>query len=310
MRVLPAGEPWTDALLRSAAVLYNAGATAVWLFGSRARDHADRVSDWDVAVEGLPAGSPAIQRAARELRGRVDIVRLESANPVLRWEIMRHRIFVPHVASGDALPSRPALPDSLAGLRIGAVAQRIRAVAPASVIDFGCGSGWLIAELVADHRYQRLTGVDFDPEALAEARSRVGRASRATGSTRVELREGLITYCDPAFLGHDVATAIEVIEHFEPQQLRAFSSVVFTFVRPVRAIFTTPNIEYNVLWPLRNPRGLRHADHRFEWSRGQFTAWTQSVANIHGYTVHIHPVGDVHPIYGAPTQLAVFDRIG
>ena len=222
MKELHDDAPWASDVRRAAAILYDAGAKAVWLFGSRAGGRAaDRLSDFDLAVEGLSSGAAAIARAAREMRGKVDIVRVESATPALRWGIVHSRIMVPHVALSDAaaVRSRPPLPDSLAGMRTRAVVELIREIAPRSVIDFGCGHGWLLAELAADVGVDRLTGIDFSSDAIAAARRRIGRASSPSGTADIELREGMLTYRDPQYLGHDVAAAIEVIEHLDVPQL-------------------------------------------------------------------------------------------
>lgn len=310
MRKLQSGAPWADMVSRAAAVLYDAGATAVWLFGSRARNQAaDRLTDFDLGVEGLLDGKGAIDRAAREFAGKVDIVRLESANTSIRWAFMRDRIFIPHVTyTGAASPSRSPLPDSLAGTRTSAVVRLIQDIAPRSVIDFGCGYGWLLTELIAEERVERLTGVDFDPDILARARRKLARAVGPGWEKKVVLREGLVTHRDPTFLGHDAAAAIEVIEHLEMPQLEAFVGVLFDFVRPTRVVLTTPNAEYNTLWFTRRPRGRRHPDHRFEWSRTEFAAWVKRIALARGYDAHTAPVGAIHPLWGPPTQLAVFDR--
>ncbi len=310
MRELQIGETWTDAVIRAAAALYDTGAKAVWLFGSRARNQtAGHLSDIDLAVEGLPDGTEVIKRLVRELPRRVDIVRLESATPDMRWAIMRDRVYVPCISSTGANAAlRAPLPKSLAGERTYAVAERIREIVPKSVIDFGCGEGWLLSELAADDQYTRLTGVDFDADALVSARGRIARASGPGWNKKVELLHGLVTHRNSTFLGHDVASAIEVIEHLEPPQLKAFVRVVFEFVRPDCVIITTPNREYNVLWVMRRPLGFRHPDHRFEWSRAEFTEWVREVAISHGYQPCVESVGPVHPVYGAPTQLAVFVR--
>lgn len=310
MKELRPGVPWAEDVHRAAAVLYDAGARAVWLFGSRANERpADRLSDFDLAVEGLPNGTGAIIRASRELWGKVDIVRLESATPALRWGIAQSRILVPQVAhGGDKPPSRPPLPDSLAGMRTGTVAKLIREVAPRSVIDFGCGHGWLLTELAGSAGLERLTGVDFDLDSLAGAQRRIARTLGPGWETKVDLQEGLITHRNPVFLGHDAAAAIEVVEHLESPQLNAFVGVLFDFVRPTRAILTTPNAEYNAFWISHRPRGPRHPDHRFEWSHSEFTKWANGIATAYGYKVRIGPVGTVHPAWGPPTQVAVFDR--
>ena len=37
------------------------------------------------------------------------------------------------------------------------------------------------------------------------------------------------------------------------------------------AVFSTPNADFNVLFPRFT--GFRHPDHKFEWTRNEFTAW-------------------------------------
>jgi len=53
---------------------------------------------------------------------------------------------------------------------------------------------------------------------------------------------------------------------------------------------------------------FRHRDHRFEWTRAEFTAWATAVASRFAYDLRFLPVGPVDPEVGAPTQLAVFTR--
>jgi hypothetical protein len=53
---------------------------------------------------------------------------------------------------------------------------------------------------------------------------------------------------------------------------------------------------------------FRHADHRFEWTRAEFTEWCAGVCAKYGYTVRHAPLGDEDPTLGGPTQMAVFTR--
>lgn len=132
----------------------------------------------------------------------------------------------------------------------------------------------------------------------------------SSGINKVRLLEEIFTHRAPGFLGHNAAAAVEVVEHLDPPQLAAFVGVVFGHVRPRRAVISTPNAEYNVTWYTRRPRGRRHPDHRFEWSRDEFSEWALKIGAAHGYTVHMRSVGSVHAVWGAPTQMAVFDRVG
>ena len=104
----------------------------------------------------------------------------------------------------------------------------------------------------------------------------------------------------------DAAVLMEVVEHVEPDRLPALEHAVFAAAAPATVIVTTPNAEHNVRYP--GLTGFRHRDHRFEWTRAGFAAWTRSVAERHGYTVVHKPVGDDDPEVGPPTQLAVFSR--
>jgi hypothetical protein len=52
--------------------------------------------------------------------------------------------------------------------------------------------------------------------------------------------------------------------------------------------------------------GLRHGDHRFEWTRPEFREWADRAAEKFGYAVRFSEVGDADAVYGAPTQMGVF----
>lgn len=46
---------------------------------------------------------------------------------------------------------------------------------------------------------------------------------------------------------------------------------IFGYIKPKLAVITTPNADFNVLFP--NFSGFRHPDHKFEWTREQFQNW-------------------------------------
>jgi hypothetical protein len=108
--------------------------------------------------------------------------------------------------------------------------------------------------------------------------------------------------------GFDAAAVIEVIEHLDPDRLRAFERVLFEHARPRVVVVTTPNVEYNVHFTDLPAGRFRHRDHRFEWTRAEFGAWGQLVAGRYGYTVTFLPIGPDDPATGAPTQMGVFRR--
>jgi hypothetical protein len=84
--------------------------------------------------------------------------------------------------------------------------------------------------------------------------------------------------------------------------------VVFGEARPGAVVVTTPNAEYNALFPNLAAGALRHPDHRFEWTRGEFRAWADGIEARYGYRAAISGIGRDDETLGAPTQMAVFTR--
>jgi 3' terminal RNA ribose 2'-O-methyltransferase Hen1 len=125
-------------------------------------------------------------------------------------------------------------------------------------------------------------------------------------SERVELFQSALTYEDERYAGFDAAVLMEVIEHVDPPRLEALEHVVFGAAKPGAVIVTTPNGEYNVLY--EGLVGMRHPDHRFEWTRDEFVAWSDRVAATYGYTVERRGIGDLDDALGTPTQMAIFTR--
>ncbi|MEX0586589.1 MAG: hypothetical protein WD176_08095, partial [Pirellulales bacterium] len=90
-------------------------------------------------------------------------------------------------------------------------------------------------------------------------------------------------------------------------RLAAFERVVFEHARPKLVVLTTPNREYNVMWESLPAGDVRHKDHRFEWTRGEFQEWASGVAGRFGYRVRFSPVGPEAAGVGSPSQMGVFE---
>ncbi|GAA3128549.1 3' terminal RNA ribose 2'-O-methyltransferase Hen1 [Planomonospora alba] len=190
-------------------------------------------------------------------------------------------------------------------LRREAVLTVLRELGARTVIDLGCGTGQLVGALLDDPSFTKVAGTDVSARALAAAARRL-RLDRMPDRRRerLELFQGALTYTDDRFAGYDAAVLMEVVEHVDPPRLAALERVVFGAARPGHAVVTTPNAEYNVRYPFLT--GMRHPDHRFEWTRAEFAAWAERVCAEYGYTAAFRPVGDDDPEVGPPTQLAVF----
>jgi len=206
-----------------------------------------------------------------------------------------------HAAEEEAVERPMRLNDQ----RILAVVAALKGLGARRVLDLGCGAGQLLRALAADPQFEAIAGLDVAYGAIEAARRRVERLP-GYQSRRITLMHGALTYRDDRLAGYDAAAIVEVIEHLDPPRLAAFERVVFEFARPRGVVVTTPNAEYNRLWPSLPAGRFRHRDHRFEWTRAEFQAWATAVAARFGYAVRFEPIGEVDPDAGAPTQLAVF----
>jgi 3' terminal RNA ribose 2'-O-methyltransferase Hen1 len=191
--------------------------------------------------------------------------------------------------------------------RLNQVASTLRELEAKSVLDLGCGEGKLLRRLLADRAFERIVGMDVSHRSLEAAftKLRLDRLSERQRK-RIELIQGSLVYRDARLGGFDAAALVEVIEHLDTARLMAMERVIFEFARPRHIIVTTPNREYNVLFPTLPPGMMRHNDHRFEWTRAEFAAWAEPVAVKFGYEVRFAPVGGADPVHGAPSQMAVF----
>ncbi|MDQ0773840.1 3' terminal RNA ribose 2'-O-methyltransferase Hen1 [Streptomyces aurantiacus] len=198
-------------------------------------------------------------------------------------------------------------PVPLAVRRRDAILTALAATRAARVLDLGCGQGQLVQALLKDTRYTEIVGVDVSMRALtiASRRLKLDRMGERQAE-RVTLVQGSLVYTDKRLKGYDAAVLSEVIEHLDLPRLPALEYAVFGSARPRTVIVTTPNVEYNVRWETLPAGHVRHRDHRFEWTRAEFAAWADAVAERHGYGVEFVPVGPDDPEVGPPTQMAVF----
>lgn len=176
----------------------------------------------------------------------------------------------------------------------------------ASVLDLGCGAGRLLALLVHQRQFTRITGIDTSASALAVARGEL--QPDADTHPQLTLVHGSYTEALAHVPAHDAVTMVETIEHLDPGRLSAAERTVFQHYCPRIALVTTPNVEYNPLFGLP-PGRLRDPDHRFEWSRARFRSWATGVARRNDYTVRFGGIGEPHPDLGSPSQYAHFTHI-
>ena len=236
---------------------------------------------------------------------------------VRRYLKKQAQLFFPALAQLDAAAEAvdelepvepPPAQVSLRDQRLAAVELALRQSGARRVLDLGCGPGALLERLLAD-RYEQIVGVDVSIRALEQAarRLRLDELHEAQRG-RIELFQSALTYRDTRLAGFDAAALVEVIEHLDLPRLAAMEQNVFGSARPGTVVVTTPNAEYNPRWPSLPAGQRRHRDHRFEWTRAEFAAWGDRVAEGFGYAVRYAAIGDEDPELGSPTQMAVFRR--
>lgn len=185
------------------------------------------------------------------------------------------------------------------------------------VADFGCAEGRFIRYLKKLPFAEEISAIDLEKQALDEC---VYKAEPIAWDfmfgrhrpMKLSLFEGSVIESDDRFKDLDAITCIELIEHLHQDVLDLFPKNVFGFMQPRFVIITTPNKEYNVLFPQLKETDFRHWDHKFEWTRKEFQAWCESVITEYPlYSYTLDGVGEP-PIdrsaLGHCSQIAIFTR--
>lgn len=231
------------------------------------------------------------------------------------------------------------------GFKVSLHTQRIQKVLallldarPMRVVDIGCGVAVLCKYIKQLHFIGNYIAFDIDEQSLHEAQNNVKpltgdyitrrtkahtcclyKASIGCLFTKFENAQEYNEFCrfdshTRQFLYPGMAVCVEVIEHLEPQVLNSFPQQVLGYMQPKQLFISTPNVEFNVLFDQSNNKynGLRHHDHKFEWTRAQFQEWCIKIARQYRYSVVFGGVGSPPPAMkhvGHCTQFAVFTHL-
>ncbi|XP_042272677.1 small RNA 2'-O-methyltransferase isoform X1 [Thunnus maccoyii] len=188
---------------------------------------------------------------------------------------------------------------------------------PKKVVDLGCSECRLLKNLKFCREIELLVGVDLNGATIRKKMH--GLAPISTDYLQpgydqlcIELYQGSVTQKDTRLRGFDLVTSIELIEHLHLADVELFSEVVFGYMTPAAVIVSTPNSEFNPLFP--GLAGFRHSDHKFEWTRAEFQSWALKVCLEYGYEVEFTGVGQAPPgeqeRVGFCSQIGVFHRLG
>jgi 3' terminal RNA ribose 2'-O-methyltransferase Hen1 len=248
-----------------------------------------------------PAKELIVRRYLRH-RGVLTRAALERLAPETREEAVEPEA---RSAPEDALETPIRLNDE----RMTAVVEVLRVTGAKTIADLGCGEGKLLQRLLRERWVDRLIGLDPAARELEWAAKRLKlHLPGGPPEGRVSLFHGSLTYRDDRWIGVDAAALVEVIKHLDPDRLPLMERVVFGEARPGAVVITTPNVEYNTLFSNLAAGAFRHPDHRFEWRRAEFRAWTDRIGSTYGYRPALSGIGRQDEALGTPTQMAVFTR--
>ncbi|ACU60751.1 3' terminal RNA ribose 2'-O-methyltransferase Hen1 [Chitinophaga pinensis] len=206
--------------------------------------------------------------------------------------------------------SEPEIPTpKLHDSRLQLVCDELLSTPVRSVLDLGCGEGKLLKLLMAHQQLTHITGMDVSSRTLEVAYRRLKYYQLPDNQRkRLRLILGSLVYRDRRIEGFDAAALVEVIEHLDHERLKALEKTVFEYAKPAKVVVTTPNKEWNITFT-EDTSMMRHNDHRFEWTRAEFSTWCEKISTTYGYTYVIKAIGDEAEKVGAPTQMAVFTTI-
>lgn len=208
-------------------------------------------------------------------------------------------------------PAQEGAPPPLRVQRAEAVIAALKDCGAHRVVDVGAGPGALLQRLRKDGFFTAILGTDVSARTLEKAARMLNLDELGDiDKDRIRLLHSSAVYRDERIAGYDAVVLMEVIEHLEPNRLPALEDSIFASAAPNSVVVTTPNSEYNHLYPALASGTMRHDDHRFEWTRSEFANWAETVAVRHGYDVEYRPVGEESPSAGSPTQMAIFRKVG
>ncbi|WP_309484833.1 methyltransferase domain-containing protein [Bacillus aquiflavi] len=174
------------------------------------------------------------------------------------------------------------------------------------IIDFGSGEGKLSVRLGYIPGVKEILAIEPSETAQLGAIERFEKEKKAEGYVTPTPLLGSLFYYDERLLNKDVIILCEVIEHVAEYRLQKIMKTIFNEYKPNTLIVTTPNRDYNAVNQM--DEAVRHSDHRFEWTREEFTShcrvWVQNVP----YTAELEGIGQEHEHYGHPTQMCTFMR--
>ena len=144
-----------------------------------------------------------------------------------------------------------------------------------SILEFGCGDGKFLSLLKNTEVVRKIAGIDKNEKKIRRLQKKY---------PDIELYHSSFLEEHETFYHYDGIIGIEIIEHLYSEELETLIKIIFGKYQPKIIIFTTPNIEYNIHYPVLYD-GLRHETHVFEFTPEELYAWgNKIISQYHIYT--------------------------
>ena len=177
-----------------------------------------------------------------------------------------------------------------------------------SIVDLGSGEGKLSEKLGFIEGVQEILAVEPSQSASIKALKRFEQVEPKKNFIMPTQIIGSLFYFDERLKNKDIIILCEVIEHIDEHRLPKIMKTILQDYRPKALLLTTPNKEYNAVYEMDTE--YRHLDHRFEWTRDEFTQWCEKQNEAQEYELIFDGIGEQHELYGYPTQMCLFSRKG
>jgi 2-polyprenyl-3-methyl-5-hydroxy-6-metoxy-1,4-benzoquinol methylase len=187
-----------------------------------------------------------------------------------------------------------------------AIIDAVMSRSPASVLDLGCGEGWLVRAL-AERGVARVIGVDVVPALVEQAKAAGGgefRVASYEGIARGELEVTVdVAVANFALIGKD---AVDALIHASPRLLRPGGALVIQTLHPVIA---TGDLPYKEGW--RSGSWAGFSDDFTDpapWYFRTLGSWVELIASS-GLTL-VEMREPIHPATGKPASVVFVASAG
>lgn len=176
-----------------------------------------------------------------------------------------------------------------------------------TIVDLGSGEGKLSVKLGFVDGVKEILAVEPSESESIKALKRFEKVQEKENFVMPKQIIGSLFYYDERLKNKDIIILCEVIEHIDAYRLPKIMRTILHDYRPKVLLITTPNKEYNEVYQLGDG-AHRHSDHRFEWTREEFSDWCETQSEASEYNVTFDGIGEEHELYGYPTQMCIFTR--